>query len=115
MSFAMHCPFGMSHAGPTCPGGPQEVKYEHHNDGGVAKLAVRAAAEQVANGILACGGRRGWKHSSNCGHMLAVAEQVANGILKLKQAGAYANSDAFGPETRSASMWRATAAYCPDS
>jgi hypothetical protein len=39
---------------PTCPGGPQEVKAEHDDDGCVAKLPVGAAAEQVADCVLPC-------------------------------------------------------------
>lgn len=45
--------------GLTRPGRAQEVEPQHHQDGGVAKLAVRAAAEQVADRVLACGGRPG--------------------------------------------------------
>ena len=42
--------------GLTRPGRAQEVEAQHHQDGGVPKLAVRAAAEQVADRVLACGG-----------------------------------------------------------
>lgn len=38
----------------TCPGGPQEIEDEHHDEGRVAKLAVGATGEQVTDGVLAC-------------------------------------------------------------
>lgn len=48
---------------PCRPRRPQEVHHQHGQDGGVPKLAVRAPAEQVPDGVLPCS-----QHTEHASH-----------------------------------------------